>query len=786
MAHAERATSQVALLEFLETIIDDTVPKLGTSMPALLLQPSTKESVLPSTSEPTQQRPQILKEVPIFTLIHNPTLLPSFKPQSPTYIPSASASSNRPSTIFTTSSRSAAASNVLLNFVSIVAVVVLSAVMVFIVLCIVQKRKKRHADCCECCLYISSKYCFLLPRLSFQLCASRYLSCLSSKSVTDPISSGGTRLRSELMSWQPGSESMLLTIPSQLQPKSILSSESSGVPALNWEEFSTYSGNSIESRSQRASMVLGHGSFGTVIRAVWTPLHSRRCSIHGQKVDVAVKILTRSFMPTSSDHGAASFECKRRRAHKEAAVMMLVGSQNQSDCFVMSYGVVAGELPANFSELLHVPMGEPSIGIVMRYEGGGSLAARIHSGSTAMTMCDRLQLLVGTARGISCLHASGIIHGDIKPENVLLSNHNPPHVRLADFGMSSMHSEIQVDSTGSYGEMHSSSVYLTTHTRGTPIYCAPEMLVDPYKAVVDCTVSRASRKTDVYAFALLMWEVLTGQRPFAAVRTEAALCVSVHQGLRPDIGLLPVETPQKLKDLIVDCWNKSRSVRRSSAECLVVLMDAYQMLRDSKPLPPGNFLEASVQFCQSNASDISTIAAIVGVFANAGVTVRYSRYLGDCAHIQRNPPQLFVACVDRNFQEDKECIEALHIALERAETGTTGEIHFAATVVSHTPAPTPILTPISVNALILFLDAVGEVPQGAPSNVISLFEGRKPASSSQVTVIDLSDTCNGLLTISTTDLNEDEPCALSKYASTMAQLQTKLLPIVNFLISSSH
>ena len=51
-------------------------------------------------------------------------------------------------------------------------------------------------------------------------------------------------------------------------------------------------------------------------------------------------------------------------------------------------------------------------------------------------MIEKLRLLTGIARGIAELHSAGVVHADIKPDNVLLSSNDPPEVRLADFGLS--------------------------------------------------------------------------------------------------------------------------------------------------------------------------------------------------------------------------------------------------------------------------------------------------------------------------------------------------------------
>ena len=76
-----------------------------------------------------------------------------------------------------------------------------------------------------------------------------------------------------------------------------------------------------------------------------------------------------------------------------------------------------------------------------------------------------------------------------------------------------------------------SSLVATTHSRGTPIYFAPEMLMNPYQVVQRKVIAQSSRKTDIYAFGLLSWEVLTQNQAFFDVDTEGELCAKVHKGM---------------------------------------------------------------------------------------------------------------------------------------------------------------------------------------------------------------------------------------------------------------
>ena len=88
----------------------------------------------------------------------------------------------------------------------------------------------------------------------------------------------------------------------------------------------------------------------------------------------------------------------------------------------------------------------------------------------------------------------GRCHGDLKPGNILLGEHD--NVILGDFGNSK-----RIDEANTKG----TTIGKTKHTHGTPLYGAPEILQDPYSE--EDGVAKASRKVDMYAFAMVCYEV---------------------------------------------------------------------------------------------------------------------------------------------------------------------------------------------------------------------------------------------------------------------------------------
>jgi serine/threonine protein kinase len=136
----------------------------------------------------------------------------------------------------------------------------------------------------------------------------------------------------------------------------------------------------------------------------------------------------------------------------------------------------------------------------------------------------------GIASGMAYLHSKNVIHRDLKPANVLLDRLFRP--RIADFGLAKL---VSVES----------QMKMTMNV-GTPLYMAPELMIETSDEGYTGAV-------DVYAFGILMFEVVTASKPFAKKNFSTALQVmnAVLKGERPDI---PAEVPQGWRQLIEACW----------------------------------------------------------------------------------------------------------------------------------------------------------------------------------------------------------------------------------------
>jgi predicted Ser/Thr protein kinase len=116
-----------------------------------------------------------------------------------------------------------------------------------------------------------------------------------------------------------------------------------------------------------------------------------------------------------------------------------------------------------------------------------------------------LELLLPVARGLAAVHAAGLVHRDLKPDNIMLGDDG--RVRLMDFGLARAPrgGETGEEPTASGGAGENEALTRTGTLLGTPPYMAPEQ----WQGLV------ADARTDQLAFCVTLWEALYGERPFA-------------------------------------------------------------------------------------------------------------------------------------------------------------------------------------------------------------------------------------------------------------------------------
>jgi serine/threonine-protein kinase len=169
------------------------------------------------------------------------------------------------------------------------------------------------------------------------------------------------------------------------------------------------------------------------------------------------------------------------------------------------------------------------------------------------------------ASALSYAHKQGVVHRDIKPDNVLIADE---FALVTDFGVARALSE---SVTQNDTRLTSGGVAL-----GTPAYMAPEQaLADP----------EIDHRADIYSFGVLAYEVLTGEPPFRGKSAQATLAAHVVQPPDP-IDSKRTGIPPAISSIVMRCLEKKPADRPQTASDLVPIFDSASTASPSDELTP--------------------------------------------------------------------------------------------------------------------------------------------------------------------------------------------------------
>ncbi|MBX3174078.1 MAG: protein kinase [Gemmatimonadaceae bacterium] len=189
----------------------------------------------------------------------------------------------------------------------------------------------------------------------------------------------------------------------------------------------------------------------------------------------------------------------------------------------------------------------------MPYVDGESLRQRLAQGPMGIT--EVVGILRDTARALAYAHGHGVVHRDIKPDNVLISAGS---ATVTDFGIAKA---ISAARTG--GEAAKPALTMTGMSIGTPTYMSPEQAAgDP----------NTDARADLYSFGTMAYELLSGRPPFHGL--SPAKLLAAHLGERPeDVRSLRPDCPDALAALVMQCLEKEPDARPHAASDLTRVLD---------------------------------------------------------------------------------------------------------------------------------------------------------------------------------------------------------------------
>ena len=196
----------------------------------------------------------------------------------------------------------------------------------------------------------------------------------------------------------------------------------------------------------------------------------------------------------------------------------------------------------NLVRMLDVGEEDGCLYLAMELLEGGTLRDVLRQGPLNAAEALRIAREAGSA--LACLHAHGVIHRDVKPENIFLQHSGP--VKVIDFGLAKVEG-LDLTAAG--------------FTLGTPYYMAPEQVRG----------ERPTARIDIHAFGVMLFEMLSGERPF-----QGGSAIQVFDAIlqdQPDLSRLqrPGVTPAVV-EIVRRCTEKAASDRPADMSTVVAAL----------------------------------------------------------------------------------------------------------------------------------------------------------------------------------------------------------------------
>lgn len=229
--------------------------------------------------------------------------------------------------------------------------------------------------------------------------------------------------------------------------------------------------------------------------------------------------------------------------------------------------------------------------LALQYVDGNDLAQLLaREGALAPERCAGIALQI--ARALGAAHAEGIVHRDLKPHNVMLTHGAEGNeiAKVLDFGLAKLRSK-----SGDEPSINTGSVF------GTPHYISPEQL----------SGSRVDGRSDLYSLGVMLYEMLSGKRPFEGKDIRDILRRQVTEDPEP----LPDTVPVSLRALVNQLMQKAPQARPDSAE--IVALTLQQLLTPAAEPSWQLWLQRPMNFGRFTAPTwavVFPIAAFVAIF----------------------------------------------------------------------------------------------------------------------------------------------------------------------------
>ena len=227
--------------------------------------------------------------------------------------------------------------------------------------------------------------------------------------------------------------------------------------------------------------------------------------------------------------------------------------------------------------------------LVMEYVEGETLAARLTKG--LLPFADALRTGIEIADALDKAHSSGIVHRDVKPANIMLTKAGS---KLLDFGIAR-----QQAPDGPEGVTRNAGLTGESRVIGTLQYMAPEQIEGKL----------ADARADLFAFGMVLYELLTGRKAFQAPNERALITAILDQNAPPPSTFEP-RVPPDLDWTVGRCLAKDRDERWQTARDLLAQLERIAAATPGTETPPRERISSTVLPWAIAAGALAGLAAI--------------------------------------------------------------------------------------------------------------------------------------------------------------------------------
>ncbi len=338
----------------------------------------------------------------------------------------------------------------------------------------------------------------------------------------------------------------------------------------------------------RIDAQLGQGAMGIVFRGVQLGLGKT----------VAIKMIRADILVTKDSHD---------RFQREAQVLSKL-------------------LHPGIAQVLDFGIDEGTPFLVMEFVDGKELT-EVMTLEGPMAPSRAIAIVRQLAAALEEAHRNGIVHRDIKPQNIRLQRYSPTgpiYLKVLDFGIAKQ-----------LGDENGASLTATGAVIGTPAYMAPEQAGGV----------KVDARADQYAVGIVLYELLTGTVPFTSETVTGVLVSHLTKPPPP----LPKEVPEPLQRIVMRLLEKEASQRYSDIGSVErALADCEAYCRDARPLAKGTIRPTVAGALSVGAGNKRSLFSVLGITMFAAVVV--SGTVIGSAKLRSHPPAVPIVTATHQTQ----------------------------------------------------------------------------------------------------------------------------------------